>query len=333
MSHVYILTATNHRVPRWFTEGLAVHEETQASPEWGDPITPDVVVALHDKKLLPVADLDRGFVRPEYPSQVIVSYYQAGRICDYIQDRWGADELLEMVHSFAAKQTTAATIQQDLKMTAEEFDKEFQEWLYKGDGQVAAHFDEWRTKLKDVVEQAKNHNYEAVLKEGPEVVQMYPQYIYDANAYQFIAEADIAGGNKEAAAAILTDYEKMGGRDPETLKQLASLEEAQGSPKEAAATLNRINYIYPGDQQLHEHLGKLWLAQQNYQGAIREYSAVLALHPLDKASAAFDLAQAYFDAGQKDKAEDNVLQALEAAPDFRPAQKLLLQIHSSEKGK
>ena len=36
MSHVYILTATNHRVPRWFTEGLAVHEETQASPEWGD---------------------------------------------------------------------------------------------------------------------------------------------------------------------------------------------------------------------------------------------------------------------------------------------------------
>ncbi len=36
MSHVYILTATNHRVPRWFTEGLAVHEEGQASPEWSN---------------------------------------------------------------------------------------------------------------------------------------------------------------------------------------------------------------------------------------------------------------------------------------------------------
>ena len=32
MSHVFILAATKHRVPRWFTEGLAVHEETQASP-------------------------------------------------------------------------------------------------------------------------------------------------------------------------------------------------------------------------------------------------------------------------------------------------------------
>ena len=44
MSHVYILTATNHRVPRWFTEGLAVHEETEANPEWGDRITPDILV-------------------------------------------------------------------------------------------------------------------------------------------------------------------------------------------------------------------------------------------------------------------------------------------------
>ena len=42
----YQQTATNHRIPRWFAEGLAVHEETQASPEWGDPMTPDVVVAL-----------------------------------------------------------------------------------------------------------------------------------------------------------------------------------------------------------------------------------------------------------------------------------------------
>ena len=35
MSHVYILTATNHRVPRWFTEGLAVHEETQVPTSSG----------------------------------------------------------------------------------------------------------------------------------------------------------------------------------------------------------------------------------------------------------------------------------------------------------
>ena len=36
MSHVYVLSMTNSRVPRWFTEGLAVYEETAINPDWGD---------------------------------------------------------------------------------------------------------------------------------------------------------------------------------------------------------------------------------------------------------------------------------------------------------
>ena len=171
-----------------------------------------------------------------------------------------------------------------------------------------------------------------MLKEGEEVRRLYPDYVYDANPYQFIAQADLAKGDKKAAAAILTDYEKLGGHSPETLKELASLEEGLGDPKDAAATLDRINYIDPvGDEDLHRHLGRLWLAQKNYPGAIREFTAVVAMHPLDKASAQFDLAQAYFSAGQKDKAEESVLAALEAAPDYRPAQKLLLELQDSAK--
>ncbi|MBZ5694680.1 MAG: tetratricopeptide repeat protein [Acidobacteriia bacterium] len=327
MSHVFILTATNHRVPRWFTEGLAVHEETQASPEWGDRMTPEIVVAVRDKKLLPVAELDRGFVRPEYPAQVVVSYFQAGRICDYIQNRWGNDKLLDMVHSFAQLKTTPEAIRENLGMTPEEFDREFQTWLDKDVGKTAASFDEWRTKLKELAVLARNKQYDDVLAKGNEVRRMYPDYVYDANAYEFLAEAYLAKGNKQDAAAVLTDYEKIGGERPETLKELAALEEQLGEPKEAAATLDRINYIYPvNDEELHRQLGDLWFSEKNYGGAIREYGAVVALHPLDKASAEFHLAQAYFAAGRRDKAQESVLAALEAAPDYRPAQKLLLQL-------
>ena len=333
MSHVYILTATNHRVPRWFTEGLAVHEETEANPEWGDRMTPDIVVAIHDKKLLPVAELDRGFVRPEYPMQVIVSYYQAGRICDYIKERWGADKLLDMVHSFAQLKTTPKAIRQNLAMEPEEFDKQFLEWLDKDVGKTVANFDKWRTSIKDLTQQAKNKNYDEVLKEGEEVRQMYPDYVYPANAYEFMAQADLTKGNKPAAIAILTDYEKMGGRNPQALKQLASLEEELGKPADAAATLDRLNYIYPVDEELHRHLGDLWFAQNNFKGAIREYGAVVAMQPLDKASAQYNLARAYFAAGQKDMAEEHLLASLEAAPSFRPAQKLLLQLKDSNEGK
>ena len=331
LSHVYILTATNHRVPRWFTEGLAVHEETEASPEWGDRLSPEVVVALRDKKLLPVTELDRGFVRPEYPTQVVVSYFQAGRICDYIKSRWAEDKLLDLVHSFAERKTTAEVIQQDLGMKPEEFDKQFAEWLDKDVGKTVASFDGWRKRLKNLAELAESHHYDEVLKEGAAVLQMYPEYVFGANPYEFIAEADLGKGDDRSAVAILTAYEKMGGRSPEALKELASLEQKLGQPKEAAATLDRINDIDPVDEDLHRRLGDLWLAQNNYDGAIREYTAVLAVHPLDAASAQFNLARAYFAAGQRDKAEDHLLASLEAAPGYRPAQKLLLELEDSKK--
>jgi len=155
----------------------------------------------------------------------------------------------------------------------------------------------------------------------------YPDYVYEANAYEQLAEARLAGDDQRGAAAVLEDYMKRGGRRPETLKQLAKIEEGLGDPAAAAATLDRINYIDPvADEELHRHLGDLWLRQRNYAGAIREYGAVVASNPLDKASAHYSLAEAYVAAGRRDEALDAVLAALEAAPDYRPAQKLLLEL-------
>ena len=42
-------------------------------------------------KLLPIAELDRGFIHPSYPQQVVVSYFQGGKICDFITEKWGWD--------------------------------------------------------------------------------------------------------------------------------------------------------------------------------------------------------------------------------------------------
>jgi len=331
MSHVYILTATNRRVPRWFTEGLAVHEETQVSPEWGDRVSPEILVAIRDKKLLPVAKLDRGFIFPDYPAQVVVSYFEAGSICDYIKSRWSEGKLLDMVHSYAQRKTTPEVIQADLGVSPEEFDKQYLQWLDKNYGAQATNFDQTRKALEQMAEAAKQKQYDAVIEEGEVVRRKYPEYIGASNPYELVAAADLAKGDKKAAEAILIEYEKIGGDDPATLKKLASLEEELGQPKEAAATLDRINYIYPvHDEELHRHLGDLWFAQSNYPGAIREYSAVVALSPLDKAGANFKLAQAYYASGQKDKAEESVLAALEAAPGYRPAQKLLLEIEHPE---
>ena len=327
MSHVYILTVTHGRVPRWFTEGLAVHEEGERSPEWSNRITPEVLVAIRDNKLLPVEELDRGFVYPAYPSQVLVSYFQAGSICDFIKAKWGEGKLLDMVHAYAQLQTTPQAIEGALGVSAKNFDKQYLAWIYKKYGTAAASFDDWRQSLKALVTAAQAGQNDAVLAKGPALIEEYPEYVEEANVYELMAAADKAMGDAKAEAAVLTEYEHAGGESPAVLKRLATLEEAEGQLAEAAQTLARLNYIYPvKDEELHRKLGELLLAGKQYDGAIREYSAVVALHPLDKADAEFHLAQAYMATGQKDKAEESVLEALEAAPNYRPAQKLLLEL-------
>jgi len=327
MSHVFILTATNFRVPRWFTEGLAVHEEGKRSAEWKNQPTPEVLAAIRDKKLLPVARLDRGFVYPDYPAQVMVSYFQAGSICDFVEEKWGEDKLLGMVHSFAELKTTPQAIQQNLGAAPEEFDKQYLAWIDHKYGSEAAHFDIWREKLKALVAAAKQKQYDAILRDGPAIVEMYPEYIGDASAYELIADAAKAKRNSAKESEILAAYVRHGGQMPDLLKRLAALQEEAGQHVQAAATLERLNYVYPvKNEELHQHLGDLLYAQKQFDGAVREYNAVVASHPVDKAGAEFKLAQAYLAAGMRDKAQESVLAALETAPGYRPAQKLLLQL-------
>jgi cellulose synthase operon protein C len=330
MSHVFILSATKFRVPRWFTEGLAVHEEGQANPKWANRLTPDVVAAIREKKLLPVAEMDQGFIFPKYPDQVLVSYWQAGTICDYIAEKWGNAALMGMVTSFAALKTTPEAIQANLKVSPEAFDKEYMAWLDKRVSRTVASFDMWRQQLKMLVGVTGSGDNDKVIAAATAVIKMYPEYVEDANAYEILALAQLAKGDKQAAADTLAEYAKRGGQSPDTLKKLASLQVDLGHPKEAASTLNEINFIYPEDEDLHRKLGELWLAQGNHEGAVREYAAVVAMKPLDMASAKFDVAKAYLAAGDKAKAEENVLGSLEVAPGYRPAQKLLLEIEAGK---
>ncbi len=84
--------------------------------------------------------------------------------------------------------------------------------------------------------------------------------------------------------------------------------------------------IYPEDQATHQKLGALLLAASRPSEAVQEYRAVLALKPSDSAAAHLDLARALTAAHQTSEAKDQVLLALEAAPNYKPAQQLLLQL-------
>jgi tetratricopeptide (TPR) repeat protein len=331
MSHVYTLTITNHRIPRWFTEGIAVHEETAIYPDWGDRLSPPVIMAIRDKKLLPIAQIDRGFIHPSYPNQVIVSYFQAGKICDFISAKWSESKILDMVHDFATTENTEAVLKKELNISPEDFDKQFLAWLDPQVRKTVDSFKDWGGKISVLNALVKSKKWDEVIELGLKVRDMYPEYVEPPNAYAALSAAYLAKGDKPKATEQLAAYSRIGGRDPDTIKQLATLLDEAGKPKEAAAALERLNFIVPQDADLHKRLGALLISQSDYNGAIREFAAVLAGNPLDQAGAHYDLGRAYFGAGKTGEAREQIEASLEAAPSFKPAQKLLLKLSTESK--
>ncbi len=123
-------------------------------------------------------------------------------------------------------------------------------------GATVANFDIWREQLKALTKLVDAKDDDGVIKAAPAVIKLYPEYVDDANAYEFLASAQIKKGDKQAAADVLTAYEREGGESPDALKKLADLQEESGHTKEAAATLDRLNFIYPEDEDLHRKLGR-----------------------------------------------------------------------------
>ena len=88
----------------------------------------------------------------------------------------------------------------------------------------------------------------------------------------------------------------------------------------------RLNFVYPLDTDLHEKLGTLYLKTKTRRSPCANSRPLSRFTPIDEAGAHYNLAMAFNAEGQKDKAREEALNALEAAPNFKPAQKLLLEV-------
>ena len=109
MAHVYTLRRTRHRVPRWFSEGISVFEEWTTGPTPGMAVGPAGARTFTAGKLLPIAKLDGGFIRPSYEQQVQVVLH-AGR--PDLPVRRAALRLGEAGGSSCARSTTIQTTAQ-----------------------------------------------------------------------------------------------------------------------------------------------------------------------------------------------------------------------------
>ncbi len=332
LAHTFTLGVTDHRLPRWFSEGLSVYEERRARSGWGQGARLSFLAVLKQDKLLPVSRLNDGFVRPTYPEQVVHAYYQASLVCDMIDSTRGFQAIRAMLDGYKAGWSTAEVFRRALRVEPEEFDREFDRWIRQ---RFAKALDAVGGSEADGPFQREQTAALAFLRAGnpTEAVARFarardllPEYAEADSPYWHLARLARDRGDLRTAAQELGRLTALAETDFEANIMEAEVREMLKDDAGAAAALDRAAWIDPREPAIHERLATLHGRLGDWRKAARERAAVLALNPTDRAEALYQLSLAWFQAGDLAAARREVLRALEIAPAFERAQELLLRI-------
>jgi tetratricopeptide (TPR) repeat protein len=322
--HVITLQITDHKIPRWFSEGLSVFEERKAFPGWGDDLKLEYLEAIKSEKLLPIAEINNGFTRPKFPEQILVSYYQASIVCDYIEEKYGFPAIQKMLALYKEGRNTEAVFKEALSISLAEFDDAFLKWVDDRTRSIdIKSFTELVGQGEELVAMGDTDQAIEVLSRA---IAMYPEYTDAHNAYEPLAAAYLKKGDKEAAIDTFKKLLTYSETSYSASIKLAELLEEAGDAAGATRALEGAIYIRPLDLQVHQKLGRMLLAQNQFDAAVREYETLIALNPPDRADAYYRLAEANFGQGNRQEARRNILKSLEVAPSYEPAQELLLKL-------
>lgn len=345
LAHTFHLGMTGGRVPRWFSEGLAVYEERQAAPGWGDGVDPGFLLAYREGKLLPVSELNRGFTNPSYPGHLQHSYYQASLVFDLIAQDFGEDRIVGLLRAYADGRHTGQAVLDVLGEGLPAFDKRFDAYLRRRfagpltalrmhslqpDSTRAANGRPGRTDFFAQLLQGRRllegKRYEDALPFLERARELFPEYAGEDAPEWYLAQAYAGLGRPADAEKALAGIVSRNAQFYDAQLALAAVRMELRDSAGAARALEGAVMIYPLDPGVHERLAVLYRAAGNRAGVVRERRAALALNPADRPEALYQLALAWFEAGNLRAARSTVLQALELAPNFAKAQDLLLSV-------
>ncbi len=298
-AHVLTLQKTRYNIPRWLTEGLSVLEEGDTRVNW-DPI---LAHALANNQLLPIEDLNTGFTRPKFPTQVPLCYYHAFLICRYLQETCGPEVFGKMLDMYRDGKKTEEVLPKVTGKTLKQVNDESLAYVRRWAEQIKiSQPPPDKEALKKLEEQAKKEEKNADLwaqiasgclatgrpddarKAAQKAIELNPKL---ARARAILGLIALQKDNKPEEAKKQLRAAKEA--DPTYFFapfHLANLAEKEGKTDEAIAELEAACKIYPrflqGGATLQERLADLYVKTGKPKqaiGVLREGTRLVASNP------------------------------------------------------
>ena len=338
LAHAFTLGATDHRVPRWVSEGLSVLEERSARPGWGDGLTPAFLQAYAAGRVPPPSRMNDGFMRPAFPEQVMFSYYAASLVMEMLEQERGVQATRALLGAYRGGAGTATAVQRAAGMDLAALDRRFDAYVRErfavplralGRGEGGGEYGARLREGRELAEAGKTREAVAALGQAK---ALFPDYAGEDSPYAALAALHRAANDARAEAAELAQITARNGGDYDAHVRLAELLERAGDHRGAAQALERAMFVWPYEAPVHARLAALYARVGDKAKAVRERRAVVALAPVDVADARYQLALALYESGDAAGARRELLRALEQAPNFAPAQELLLRLQAPPAG-
>jgi cellulose synthase operon protein C len=349
LAHVITIQMSNQRIPRWLTEGISVYEENHARPEWERQGDVQFAAALNQGQVPKLKELNAAFTDPK---MVSMAYFQGALVVEHIVNVYGMDGLRKLIRIYAQGLTTDAALKAALDTDFEQMQPGFDEMIERKFGSIRkALVAPPDTNLADMkvpalqqlakdnpgsfpVQMALGHALQQA-KETDEAIKAFergakliPMPAGKESPHASIAaiaieKKDTTRAVSELQALLGVDFDNV-----DAARRLAALLRQTGvkDPATLRPVYERIVAVDPYDIDAHTSLGRLAEQRNDFDVASREFRTVVALKPVDRASAITDLAESYLKAGNIAEAKRQTLAALEIAPAYERAQDLLLKL-------
>ena len=355
--HTVTLGATLNRIPRWLTEGISVYEERLRDPSCGTKMNPTFRRRLLEADgLIPIDQLSAALTAFNEPETINFAYYQSSILVEYILETFGEGALRKVLSDLRRSGIPEKSFERRLAKLGK-LESGFTRFAADKARKVAPRAD-WEIPDPDSPLHRDPEGVAAYLKEHPnniwalsrhcsfllaerrwqevqvpakKLIALYPDFVGAGNGYAALARAQRNLDDADGERGTLRELAKRDADAIDAFDRLIELDMAERDWTALEDDARRLLALNPLLRSPHRALGVAAQEQQRTAAAIAAFNSLLQLDPINPADVHFRLAQLH--AGDDaERAKRHVLLALEEAPRFRAAHKLLLELPPSAAG-
>ncbi len=350
LAHVITLQMSNSRVPRWLTEGISEYEEKIARPDWARGMDVEFAARLNRGDTLKLENLNSAF---RDGRTIGLAYFQASLLVEHIVATYGDEGLHKLLKAYGQGLETNAAMRaalgEDLGQMQAAFDRRMEEKYGKMraalkeppqdvnlprmpldelKAYVAKNEGNYIAQMALGVQLRKGGDFEGAVAAFRTAAALVPIAGGDDSPHALLADIAVQRRDNAGAIEALQGLVNVDFNNIDAARRLARLLRDTGVTDVARleTVYRRIVDIDPFDAEARAQFGRVLMSANKAGAAVREFKAVVAMNPVDQAAAYTDLAESYFQSGQRADARRQTLAALEVAPSYERAQDLLLKL-------